>query len=135
IRYDAVVLKGEQATGAPESGLYLIQDQQCTRFITALSQCLQVSSVRNTYACFALHGFKDDRSSMLRNNRQVCRTVEADKPDIRQEGGVGMLVFRIPEQAQCALRAAMVCFSGRNQLLPAGIAFGDFHSTFRGFGT
>ena len=68
---DALVFRCQHRTGASESGLDLVEDEQCSGGVADLAQSRQVAIGRNVHAALALEGLHDERRARV-VHRSLC---------------------------------------------------------------
>ncbi len=131
---NAIFFKCKQTARAPVAGLYFVEDEQGARFVTAPPQCLEPRCPGEPNARFRLHRFDDHCCHVPVNFFQAGIAVEVDMPHPRQQRVVRQGKISGRHQAGGALGAAVVGLAAGNEVGPAGVAFGQFHSAFGGFG-
>src|SRR5690606_582329 len=104
-------------------------------FITALTQRLHVVIIRYTHARFSLYRFNDHGSGGFGDAAEVIRIVVSDKADLRKEGCIGAMISGVADEAQGALRAAVISVMGCNDLSSPGKLLRDFHGAFSSLGS
>src|SRR5205085_10117790 len=76
VRLDAVVLDGEHPAGAPEAGLYLVDDEEDPLAVADRTQPLHELRRGDDETALALHRLDDDRSDGLGGDLRRERALE-----------------------------------------------------------
>ena len=83
IGFDPVFLESEKGSRTTEPGLYLIENEQGSRFVTPVAQRLKESFGRKPDSRLPLHRLDQDTSRALRDERKILEPVETNGSRLR----------------------------------------------------
>jgi len=81
---DIVLFKGKKRTCSAKPNLNFIKNEECTGFIAAFSECLEIARGRCTDAPFCLDGFHDYCSRAGIDLAKTMKAVKINMADARQ---------------------------------------------------
>lgn len=131
---DIIGLEAPECSGAAKARLDLIEDEECTGFVTALPQLSQPGSIGGMDAPFGLNGLGDDAGGAIGDGVEGLGRVVFYVTDTGQQGTKGIAPVFITHDAEGALGRAVIRLVEGDDVRAAGDAFGQFHGAFDGFG-
>ena len=117
IRFDAVILIGEELARTPDAALDFIEDEQCMMLVAERADFLQVAVIRCMDTALALDGLEHDRTGLVAHGfLKLIDIVVVDIGEAARHGAEALLVVRLARGRERRVGAAVETHAGRDNL-------------------
>ena len=118
---DVRVLEAEPPTGAAQTGLHLVDDQQRFPLVAELPHAAQILDRRRLHAAFALNGFQQHRADPVVHRRLERREIgERDLAETRRQRCERLLLLGLAGRGERGQRAPVERAVRGDDVIPIG---------------